>query len=691
MWVHDLREADASCGGKAVGLATLIRAGLPVPPGFVLDDGAFRAVAGEISVGDPGEIGHTLAAVAERIATAPIPGALETVVQERLRELGSIVVVRSSATIEDGAAGAAAGVFSSRTGVPVAEVWQAIRAVWTSALTPLAVAYARHRGEAARLGAIGVIVQEFVAGAPVVVYTRPPGRPASPELLVQRADHVSRFSRDDLPREIESQHALLLALRAEAALGAEAGADVELVQVRKQSGFDVAIDTVVVQARPIVHPAPRVLSPAPPALLTPLADGRTWTWDIAHNPDPLSPAQQGLVERVERAGIAPWSLRVVAGYLYSASRGEPPPTIHDLEARAAALEARLEQTLKHSDTLSLAEAIERYLAFYAIWARELSPLISAARAVLPAALRRAGHEHAAASLVGPRASAVEATLLAAARGELDEADVALELGCLSPAWDVAVPTFGERPGLLRDAIARARLALARTDLAPRVQQNAAALEQTYAREIAVARCAADLAERDDTLFARAQRLVRRALLARGAELRLLDDDIFWIPLDDALAGIDPIDAHRRASGARAAAARACQWQVPPVVGGEEGSSRAAENPTTLAGVGTGPRVAGRVVRFASLASAIAVGAGDVVITRAVTPALAVLVAGCAALVSETGGLLDHGAALARELGIPCVVGCRGAWSTLGDGMLVTVDGDAGTVTTTSTIYSSSSS
>ncbi|NVB85355.1 MAG: hypothetical protein HOV81_43730 [Kofleriaceae bacterium] len=687
MWVHDLRDADASCGGKAVGLATLIRAGLPVPPGFVLDDGAFRAVAGTISVDDPGEIGHTLAAVAERIATAPIPGALEAEVQERIRELGSVVVVRSSATIEDGAAGAAAGVFSSRTGVAVADVWQAIRAVWTSALTPLAVAYARHRGEAARLGAIGVIVQEYVAGTPVVVYTRPPGRPESPELLVQRADHVSRFSRDDLPREIESQSALLLAIRAEAALGAEGGADVELVQLRKQSGFEVAIETVVVQARPIVHPTPRALSPAPPAIFAALADGRTWTWDIAHNPDPLSPAQQGLVERVERAGIAPWSLRVVAGYLYSASRGEPPPETTDLEPRAAALEARLEQTLKHDDTLSLAEAIERYLAFYAIWARELSPLISAARAVLPAALRRAGHEHAdqlAASLAGPRASAVEATLLAAARGELDEADVALELGCLSPAWDVAVPTFGERPGLLPDAIARARLALARTELAPKVQQFAAALEKTFAREVALARCAADLAERDDTLFARAQRLVRRALLARAAELRLADDDIFWISLDDALAGIDPIDARRRASGARAAAARACQWQMPPVVGGEGGSAEAAANPTILVGVGTGPRVAGRVVRFASLASAIAVGTGDVIVTRAVTPALAVLVAGCAALVSETGGLLDHGAALARELGVPCVVGCRDAWSTLVDGMLVTVDGDAGTVTTTST-------
>ena len=66
-------------------------------------------------------------------------------------------------------------------------------------------------------------------------------------------------------------------------------------------------------------------------------------------------------------------------------------------------------------------------------------------------------------------------------------------------------------------------------------------------------------------------------------------------------------------------------------------------------------------------------------TRAVTPALAVFIAGCAALVSETGGLLDHGAALARELGVPCVVGCTDAWSQLLDGTMVLVDGDAGTV------------
>jgi pyruvate,water dikinase len=89
-----------------------------------------------------------------------------------------------------------------------------------------------------------------------------------------------------------------------------------------------------------------------------------------------------------------------------------------------------------------------------------------------------------------------------------------------------------------------------------------------------------------------------------------------------------------------------------------------------------------VVRFASLAAAVLVGAGDIVVTRAVTPALAVMVAGCAAIVSETGGLLDHGAGLARELQIPCVVGCHGAWSELADGMIVSVDGDAGVVTRT---------
>lgn len=673
MWVHDLRDADPSCGGKAVGLARLIAAGLDVPPGFVIDGRAFASIVGDLRIDDTADIGHILGEAAERIATARIPDNVLVAVNARVGELGHVLAVRSSATIEDQAAGAAAGVFSSRRAVPTDEVWDAIRAVWTSALTPLAAAYARKRGGEI---SIGVIVQEYVAGRPIVVYTRPPGQPASRELLIQRADHVARHSRDDLPREIEAQHAAVLALRVEQMLDLPDGVDVELVQIRKQAGFDVALETSIVQARPIVHPSPRVLAQPPDAVIAPLRDGRVWTWDVAHNPDPLSVAQQGLVERVERAAIASWSLRMVAGFLYTASRGEPLPALSSVEktaTRAAQLEARLEKTLD-ADAPTLAEAIERYLAFYAIWARDLSPLIAAARAVLPTALRARDLEHAAPLLVGQRASAVEATLLAAARGDLDEEDVIRQLGCLSPAWDVAAPTFGERPGLLRDAVARAAAVLARPrgEAQLKLPGYPRGLERELAEPIAFARLAAELGERDDALFARAQLLVRKALLARGRELGI-GDDVFWIALDDIATDRDEL--RRKASGARAAAERAARWQMPIVVGGEPPIAA-----TSLRGSGTGPRVSGRVVRFESLASAIAVGAGDVVVTRAVTPALAVLVAGCAALVSESGGLLDHGAALARELGVPCVVGCRDVWSQLANGMLVTVDGDAGSVT-----------
>ena len=547
-----------------------------------------------------------------------------------------------------------------------------------------------------------MIVQEYVSGTPLVVYTRPPGQPTSHELLLQRSDHVSRHSRDDLPRELSAQHAAVMALRAERALGCETGVDVELVQLRKQSGFDVALETVIdlrtaagaaarpgkpllaiVQARPIVHPVPRRLMPPPPSVLASLQDGRTWTWDVAHNPDPLSLAQQGLVERVEAAGVAPWSLRVCFGFLYSASRGEPAPeqpTVRELQMRGVELEAKLGKTLHCDEAPSVAEAIERYLAFYAIWARELSPLIGVARRVLPRELARLGHanpEAVAASMLSARESTVEATLFAAARGELEESDVERTLGCLAPAWDVSVATYGERPGLLGDAIARAGRALAQMPSRPPPSSSRLAAELTF--DIHLAQASAELAERDDALFARAQLMVRRALLARAATLGIAAEDIFWLPLEEvATLSIDPLDARRRASGARAAAERAALWQMPLVVGGEP---PAVERPA-LHGSGTGPRVSGRIVRFASLASAVAVGTGDVVVARAITPALAVLVAGCSALVSETGGLLDHGASLARELGIPCVVGCTDAWATLTDGMLVTVDGDGGTVTPT---------
>jgi pyruvate,water dikinase len=74
-----------------------------------------------------------------------------------------------------------------------------------------------------------------------------------------------------------------------------------------------------------------------------------------------------------------------------------------------------------------------------------------------------------------------------------------------------------------------------------------------------------------------------------------------------------------------------------------------------------------------------VAAGSIAVVRAVTPALALALDEAAAIIAEHGGILDHGAALARELGIPCVTGCTGAWDALAEGAMVAVDGDAGTI------------
>jgi pyruvate,water dikinase len=75
-------------------------------------------------------------------------------------------------------------------------------------------------------------------------------------------------------------------------------------------------------------------------------------------------------------------------------------------------------------------------------------------------------------------------------------------------------------------------------------------------------------------------------------------------------------------------------------------------------------------------------AGEVLVCRTTSPAWTPLLARAAAVVSETGGMLAHAAIVAREFGIPAVLGVTDAMSVLIDGQPVTVDGTAGTITTT---------
>ncbi len=72
--------------------------------------------------------------------------------------------------------------------------------------------------------------------------------------------------------------------------------------------------------------------------------------------------------------------------------------------------------------------------------------------------------------------------------------------------------------------------------------------------------------------------------------------------------------------------------------------------------------------------------GDVLVTESTTEAFNILLPLLGGIVTDNGGLLSHAAIVAREYGIPGVVGTREATERIANGVLVRVDGDTGEVT-----------
>ncbi len=94
-------------------------------------------------------------------------------------------------------------------------------------------------------------------------------------------------------------------------------------------------------------------------------------------------------------------------------------------------------------------------------------------------------------------------------------------------------------------------------------------------------------------------------------------------------------------------------------------------------IGTGP-----VRLVSSLAEMDTVQAGDVLVTDMTDPNWEPVMKRASAIVTNRGGRTCHAAIIARELGIPAVVGCGNATETLADGALVTVvcsEGDTGII------------
>jgi pyruvate,water dikinase len=81
----------------------------------------------------------------------------------------------------------------------------------------------------------------------------------------------------------------------------------------------------------------------------------------------------------------------------------------------------------------------------------------------------------------------------------------------------------------------------------------------------------------------------------------------------------------------------------------------------------------------SLAEAGKLQPGDVLVAVSTEPPWTPLFATASAIVTDSGGVLSHSAVVAREYRIPAVVGTGNATSTIIDGQLIEVDGNAGIV------------
>jgi pyruvate,water dikinase len=164
---------------------------------------------------------------------------------------------------------------------------------------------------------------------------------------------------------------------------------------------------------------------------------------------------------------------------------------------------------------------------------------------------------------------------------------------------------------------------------------------------------------------------RRRLAERG-----VDDPASWAPDDVARALRDPSHVPQPSGEARQAGQR----------GGSAGAASGLElRGRQLIGQPAGPGIARGPARVIESSADLAdFQHGEVLVCDAVDPNMTFVVPLATAVIERRGGMLIHGAIIAREYGLPCVTGIPDAVSLIATGDQLTVDGYLGIVTLTRT-------
>ncbi len=191
------------------------------------------------------------------------------------------------------------------------------------------------------------------------------------------------------------------------------------------------------------------------------------------------------------------------------------------------------------------------------------------------------------------------------------------------------------------------------------------------------------------------RLAVRELGRRGVEAgRLVEpEDVMMLLSSEFDAYVADPDAHTAIIRERLTGYRSLFDVEPPFILADEvppltqwrrrvrERENAATEGTVLTGVGgSAGTCTGRARVIKDLADAVALEPGEIMVAPLTDAAWTPLFLVAGAVVVDMGALNSHAVVVSREVGLPCVLSVTDATSVLTDGMLLTVDGTAGTVT-----------
>jgi pyruvate, water dikinase len=163
-------------GGKGASLGEMTKAGIPVPPGFVVLSDSFEQFLREtdllqeidtilhsVSHKDIATVESASEQIKGLILSREMPKDIQAEIERSFKELNTkYVAVRSSATAEDGADHAWAGQLDSFLNTTETDLLDKVRRCWASLFTPRAIFYRFEKGLHTTKISVAVVVQKMV-------------------------------------------------------------------------------------------------------------------------------------------------------------------------------------------------------------------------------------------------------------------------------------------------------------------------------------------------------------------------------------------------------------------------------------------------------------------------------------------------------------------------------------------------